>query len=232
LNLNILCTIYFVQNKSEVPLETPPVKAAKKTVATPLLPIFFSLLLLFSYGCASTDVGPLFLHPAGKAEVGYTQIADKWVYSGKSVIIRVSHVSKAETLPGSKGSVLIDELLERGYLLFKMNIRNDSKGKVIYNPSLTALKDNTYGYKKPLDYTDLYDLADDAAGPTGLSGFKGVFYDLSITLSPGERTSGLMAFRPLDKKVRKIELVIKNIYVGKDFLDVRFPFVLKPEASE
>ncbi len=205
-------------------------KATEKTVATPLLPVFFCLLLLLSYGCASTYEGPLQLRPAEKAEEGYTQRADEWIYSDKSVIIRVSHVSKG--VGGPKSSVLIDELHERGYLLLKMDIRNDSKAKVIYNPALTALKDDTFGYKKPLDYTDLYDLTGDDAGLTGLSGFKGVFYDLSVTLGPGERTSGLLAFRPLDKKTRNAEVVIKNLYVGKDILDVRFPFVLKPEALQ
>ncbi len=208
-------------------------KAAERTAATPLLPVFFCLLLLLSYGCASTDPGPLRLHPASKTEEGYTQRADEWVYSDESVHIRVSHVPKGIAAPpGSKGSVLIDELHERGYLLLKMDIRNDSKTKVIYNPTLTTIKDDAFGYKKPLDYTDLYDLARAEAGPTGLSGFKGTFYDLSITLGPGERTSGLLAFRPLDKKARKADLVIKNLYVGEDFLDVRFPFVLKPESLQ
>lgn len=205
-------------------------KAAEKTAATPLAPVFFCLLLLLSYGCASTDPGPLLLHPAGKTAEGYTQEADEWVYSDKDVQVRVSHVSKGTgTLLVSEGAkILIDELHERGYLLLKMDIRNGSKAKVIYNPALTALKDNSLGYKKPLDYTDLYDLTSGDDGLTGLSGFKGVFYDLSLTLEPGERTSGLLAFRPLGKKTRKAELVIKNLYVGKDILNMRFPFVLKP----
>jgi hypothetical protein len=204
------------------------VKAAEKTVATPLLPVFFCLLLLLSYGCASTDPGPLFLHPAWKAEEGYAQEANEWVYNDKDVVIRVRHVSKGVGGEGQKSSVLIDELHEMGYLLLKMDIRNDSKANLIYNPALTALKDDTFGYKKPLDYTGFYDLKGDDAGLTGLRGFKGVFYDLSVTLGPGERRSGLLAFRPLDKKTRKAELVIKNLYVGKEILDVRFPFVLKP----
>jgi hypothetical protein len=162
---------------------------------------------------------------------GYTRSADQWVFKNDNVNMRVLHVRPGGGGPDVRGSILVDELHERDYLLLRVVIRNDSDFDIIYNPALTTFKDGVLGYKKPLDYTDLYSLFAKDAAQGDLRDYSKLFYDLSATIRPGERSSKLLAFKPPDKGARKGKLAITNLYVEKEMIDVSFPFILRVEKA-
>ena len=111
-----------------------------------------------------------------------------------------------------------------------MEIKNLSEERLIYNPSRTALMDNAMGYKKPLDYTDLYMLERDT-GADLIQGLKGRFYDLDVTLFPGEGVSRFLIFRPIDEGGTKAVLVLRAVYIGMDTVDIKLPFVIREEEG-
>lgn len=189
--------------------------------------LLFILLVLVS-ACASRPRGPLVLMPEGKAEQGYSSVERQWVFEYKSVFVKTGRLTKADSLPASG---LIDMLLDSGYTVMRMEIKNGSKARVIFNPSLTALMDDSMGYFKPLDYTDIYEMAGEDPEKTGfLKDVRRLFYDLTATVEPGETSSKLLIFRPLSRNAGAAELIIKDLYIGTDALNLRFPFALKPEA--
>lgn len=99
----------------------------------------------------------------------------------------------------------------------------------MYNTSYTVLTSDALDYKKPLDFTDLYDIT----GGTGrLASLKGKFYDLNTTIAPGERTSRLLIFRPLSEEAEDAEVVIKDLYIGTKTRDLSFPFTFKNGTPE
>ncbi|MBI5642521.1 MAG: hypothetical protein HY954_03490 [Deltaproteobacteria bacterium] len=148
---------------------------------------------------------------------------DAWVFEDKSVRITVSLFKS-----GTVGPALLDELLTSKYVLFRMDIDNMSKGKVMFNPGYAVLTDDELSYLKPLDFTDLYDIKGDSEGALkSISELKGRFYDLDVTVMPGDKTSKLLIFKPLSKRMKKASLAIKEMYVGTDTLKAVFPFALK-----
>jgi hypothetical protein len=186
-------------------------------------PVFFCLVLVILFGCASAPDSPLFLYPEDFSAQGYTRTGNEWVYTGRD--LRVYVKGYEDVADGVEA-----DLKEKGYVLIAMGIENGSGKRVLYNPAMTTLMDNTMGYKKPLDFTDLYDMTskDKTGMEGGLVGFGARFYDLSTTILPGEKTEKLLAFTPFDKGVTKAELVIKGVYIGTDIIDLKFPFALRP----
>ncbi len=189
--------------------------------------LLFVLIASIS-ACASRPTGPLVMAPEGKAQEGYSSVERQWVFEHRAVSVKAGHLTKADSLPASG---LIDMLFGRGYILMRMEIKNGSKARVIFNPSLTALMDDSMGYFKPLDYTDIYDMAGEDPEKTGfLKDVRKLFYDLTATVEPGETSSRILAFRPLSRNAGAAELIIKDLYIGTDALNLRFPFVLKPAS--
>lgn len=163
----------------------------------------------------------LLLQPSDKGPEGYLKSGAEGVYQNKSLKITASIIRGANNAPA-----LIGELLDKKYVIIRLDIENRSAGKVIYNPTYTVLSNDALDYRKPLDYTDLYDIKG-SNGENELAQLKGRFYDLTVTLLPGERSSRLLIFEPMSKDVKKAELTIKEIYVGTDTTRVSFPFEAK-----
>lgn len=187
--------------------------------------LLFILFVLVS-ACASRPTGPLVLMPEGKAQEGYSSVERQWVFEHRAVFVKAGRLTKTDPRPASG---LIDMLLDRGYTVMRMEIKNGSKARVIFNPSLTALMDDSMGYFKPLDYTDIYEMAGEDPEKTGfLKDVRRLSYDLTATVGPGETSSKLLIFRPLSRNAGAAELIIKDLYIGTDALNLRFPFVLKP----
>ena len=189
--------------------------------------LLFILLSLIS-ACAGRPTGPLVMAPEGKAQEGYSSIERQWVFEHRAVFIKAGHLTMTDPRPASG---LIDMLLGRGYTLVRMEIKNGSKARVIFNPSLTALMDDSMGYFKPLDYSDIYEMAGEDPEKTGfLKDVRKLFYDLTATVEPGETSSRILAFRPLSRNAGAAELIIKDLYIGTDALNLKFPFALRPAS--
>lgn len=162
------------------------------------------------------------LYPAEALGSGYSREAERISYENGPVKISVRQVSETETEEGS----LLKELSTKGFILLSVSIENRSpKNSLIFNPVHVALTDDAMDYKKPIDYTDLYDMAKD--GEERINALKGKFYDLTETLPPGKSSSKLLIFGPLSEGVKTAELLIKEIYVGTSTLRLSFPFVMK-----
>lgn len=160
---------------------------------------------------------------------GYSTASDEGVYDNAAMRISASHLKSVDGVYAKGESGFITSLIEGDYVLIRLTIENKSSGaKVIFNPAYVALMDNAANYKKPLDYTDLYDIVKDKdeTGRT-LTGIKGRMFDLTTTIAPGAKTSKLLIFNPFMEDASKAELVIKNIYIGKDTVNVMFPFGVK-----
>ncbi|MBI5234047.1 MAG: hypothetical protein HY880_06815 [Deltaproteobacteria bacterium] len=184
------------------------------------------LFLLLLFGCAPKIEGPLYLYPDPDLAPGYVSILNKAVYETKDVRITLRPLEKGI----STGSDFIDMLIEDNYRLFEMEMANLSGDKkVVYNPSHTSLMDNRFGYKKPLDYTGLYDIALKLEkGPKALNEVKGRFYDLNESVSAGAKVSKILIFKPVTDKSTKYTVVMNLVYIGTESINLRFSFVLRP----
>jgi len=184
-----------------------------------------AIVLLVFFGCAVPH-GRAYLYPDDKNLNGpyHKEGTEEGVFENSSLRVAVRHVKASEC----EDSPLLKDLSDKKYVILSVAIENKSKLKAIYNPSMTVLTDDSMDYKKPLDYTDLYDAAVGNSGlESGLSEMKGRFYDLNLTLQPGEKTTRFLIFEPLSKNAARADLAINEIYLGTDTLSLRFPFLLK-----
>lgn len=188
--------------------------------------LFLALALILLPGCASEPSGPLYLRPLGQKAGAYEPKDNGWVFSKKSVSVSVRQVTEKDI---EAPDAITGWLLGTGHILIRMDIENSSKDKAIYNPALTALVDNEVNYHKPLDYTDFYELSvsNEEVGRS-LSGVRASFYDLTVTLQPGEKTSRLLAFKGFPKTAKTANLSIKELYIGTDTVNIAFAFQFRP----
>jgi len=178
------------------------------------------LAVIMAAGCQPKPrVG--YLAPEAIGPKGYQVDAGSGVIDTSFIRMSARQVKK-----GEETSKLLSALVEKGYILIALSIENTSGKTVIYKPNLTVLTNDAFDFLRPLDYTDLYSLDD----MEGLEEIKGRFYDLDVTLRPGQRTAKLLIFRALSKNVKKINLQIDDLYVGTEPIRLTFPFYFKPEA--
>ncbi|MBI5048910.1 MAG: hypothetical protein HZB54_08185 [Deltaproteobacteria bacterium] len=179
-------------------------------------------------GCASPR-NTLTLMPIPNDSPEYNNSGQKMTFATKDVKISLLPLNPSETkkiLTSKDANNPLAEILSTNqYLVFLMDIENLSKVKLLYNPSLTTLFDNNMDVRKPLDYTDLYSLAGNLSDVDFvLSGMKDMFYDLAITLEPGQKTSRLMFFSGIDEKANEMTITMKEIYIGTSTIAVSFGF--------
>jgi hypothetical protein len=123
----------------------------------------------------------------------------------------------------------VKDILKSGHTIFSIAIENLSDKKIIYNPSFSHVVDNRLGYKRPLDYTDLYLLVRALdSDAERLKRMKGRFYDLAETVPSGHRVEKLLIFPPLEERSTKASLTMAEVYVGTETMKLTFPFALTP----
>lgn len=176
-------------------------------------------LVLSACGHARPGTG-MYLYPSPAAEQeGYATDGRSAVFESDAVKISVRQTRKDEA-----HGPFIAGLLEKDYVIFNLSVENKSAHSIIYNPAYTVLATDSLDYRKPLDFTDLYDIT---GSEQELSDLKGRFYDLNVTLKPGEKTSRLLIFRPVSREAAKAGVAIKEIYVGTTTERFSFPFVFR-----
>lgn len=184
-------------------------------------------IILCSPGCAPKATGPLRLNPAGALYTqasGYSSDGKEAEYKDSSVTIKAAHVKGTDRLGGS---ALVKKLVDEDYVFLMVGIENTSSKRVVFSPASAAFKGKVVDYKRPLDYTDLYDVARsmDGTDPDAeLSNIRRNFFDLNVTLLPGATISRLLIFTPLSGSDSSAELVLRDIYVGGETISVSFPF--------
>lgn len=178
-------------------------------------------------GCAHKPEGPVGLHPALSSPTeGYSSAGEKVSFTNGALSLNIRH----ERDPGDGAPELFKALSGLDYLLIRVVVENLSSEKVIFKPSHAVLRTNRLDYMRPLDYTDLYDIA--SSGGNGsprsaLSEVKGRFYDLDVMIMPDQRSSRLLIFRPIAPKSSKASLAIRDLYVGTEPIDILFPFEVR-----
>ncbi|MFQ5428216.1 MAG: hypothetical protein ACE5EZ_04455 [Thermodesulfobacteriota bacterium] len=186
------------------------------------------MLVFLAFGCAHHDGVETFLYPGQYALEGYATEDDAVVFEDSSIKITARQIKDGSTLE----SKIAAELLEEGFVLLRVEIKNKSRQRALYDPALTSLRDSKMGYFKSLDFTDLYMLKVKNKGVTAsLKGSGDIFYDLAERVAPGEASSKILVFPALTENIDEAELVMKSIYIGKDILDLTFNFVLRPEDT-
>ncbi len=189
-------------------------------------------ILIVAFGCAgkSAPKGPKFLFPKSARGAIYAEIGQTVVYETEDARLSLTVLTDKREID----SPFIGRLLDSGYIVFRMRITNRSGiKKVIYNPSHTALMDNRMGYKKPLDYTALYEIAMRSGEELKIrKELTGKFIDLNENVGPGKSSSKFLLFPPLSDGATSAKLMMKLIYIGTDTVSLTFPYYYKPIEIE
>ncbi|MBW7956898.1 MAG: hypothetical protein H3C68_03285 [Deltaproteobacteria bacterium] len=179
---------------------------------------FLLVLLAVAYGCHPRPRAAMYLAPDEKGPMDYKAVAGAGIIENGYMKVAARQVRK-----GEEGSALLARLLEENFIIIDLVIQNTSEKTIIYKPNLTSLTNDAMDFLRPLDYTDLYDFGEFDA----LDEIRGRFYDLDVTLKPGQRSSRLLIFRPVSKNAKKAALNIDDFYLGTDTLRLTFPFSFK-----
>lgn len=186
---------------------------------TRLLFVLFAAALSLA-SCQPKPGTAYYLVPDAAGLPGYSANGAESVFESKDIRAAARQVRKNDV-----SDQLLTSLLEKDYIILSMTLENRSGAKVIYKPNYTAVV-NKVDYLKPLDYTDLYELGEEA-----VDNLKGKFFDLDVTLAPGAKTTGLLIFRPVSKDARTAVLEVRELYVGTDTTVFSLPFKMKSEPS-
>ncbi|MBI5562379.1 MAG: hypothetical protein HY894_05960 [Deltaproteobacteria bacterium] len=191
------------------------------------------ILCLLTSGCASAPDGPIHIAPALEGPEGYAAQSDTGVFESKLMRLAVTPLGSESFAGDVAGEAdAIGDLAKKHYIVVRLEIENKSvRSKLIFNPAYVALLTSANDYYKPLDYTDIYEIVNrEDERPSAVMGLRGRFYDLTVTLAPGKKTSRLMLFEPI-KEGSSAELMINNVYIGREDISVRLPFVCIAEAA-
>lgn len=151
---------------------------------------------------------------------GHSVAGGAAVYDSASVKVAARQVPK-----GEETGKLLRALSEKDYVLVELAIENTSGKTVIFKPNHASLRGED-DFLRPLDYTDLYVMGD----MEGLEEIKGSFYDLDVTLMPGDKASRLLIFKPLAKGMKRASIEINELYIGTEAVKLALPFSLRPQG--
>lgn len=190
-----------------------------------------SILLLFMIfsGCGADKKirGPLFLEPSPPPveAKGYTLGTDgEIVFEALSVKFTLKPLRSIR----ADDPKLIRTLVADGFVILDIEIANMTESdKVILNPAMSSLMDNKSDYKKPLEFTALYQVAMNKGMERTLNReLKGKFFDTNIIIRAGNKTRRFLIFTPFTKNGNKARLTFQEVYIGNRTIKLTFPFKL------
>ncbi|MFQ5329672.1 MAG: hypothetical protein ACE5D4_06770 [Thermodesulfobacteriota bacterium] len=201
------------------------------------LPCWILCLALVIVGCGGCGAkhGELeILSPSPTPLPSYSVSRHSTIFADDSLRVVVTPLSRYRS---HNQPSLVKAILNSGHTVFSISLDNLSDSKIIYNPSFSHIVDNRLGYKRPLDYTDLYFIVREMEhGEAQMGKMRGRFYDLAETVQPGKRVEKLLIFPPLEENSTKAALTMEEVYVGTETMKLTFSFALAslpitPEAS-
>jgi hypothetical protein len=209
-----------------------PAKGRRRTFSR-FAALFLFLIPFINHGCSTTPEGPKYLWPAESGPPGYLIIHGAGVFEDERIRVTVRPVVPGD---GTINKTLFKELLDENYVILDMTIENRSEEKIIFNPSYTSLMDSQLEYRKPINYTDLFDIVKkkkkERPAEFILTGLRGTYYDLNETVPAGEKTKKLILFHPLSERGKSAVLKIKEVYIGTDTISLAFPFRMREADSQ
>ncbi|VAV83760.1 hypothetical protein MNBD_DELTA01-532 [hydrothermal vent metagenome] len=173
------------------------------------------------------------LQPIEPRSSEYSMVRGRLIMENKDMSVTIHQL---RSCCNYKKNNLLDELFEKDYILMQLTINNKSKKRITYNPSHTFLLAGKMDYKKPLNYTDLYDIVsekeDEVLPEIKLSRLRGKYYDLNTSVAPGGRESKILIFRKLSKNSKKSKAILKmnEIYIGTKTRSITYLFRVMEEA--
>jgi hypothetical protein len=192
-------------------------------------PLWILCLFLMIVGCGGCGAkrGELeILTPSTISLSSYSVSRNSAIFADDSLRVVVTPLSRYSS---HNQPSLVKDILKSGHTIFSIAIENLSGKKIIYNPSFSHIVDNRLGFKRPLDYTDLYfQVREMEHGEERIHKMKGRFYDLAETVPSGHRIEKLLIFPPLEERSTKASLTMAEVYVGTETIKLTFPFTLTP----
>jgi hypothetical protein len=190
------------------------------------LPIWILCLSLMIIGCGAKHGELESLSPTRVAHSNYSVSGNSAIFAAGSLRVIVTPLSRYTS---HNQPSLVKSILNSGHTVFSIAIDNLSDRKLIYNPSFSYVADNRLGYKRPLDFTDLYFIVREMEhGAERMRKMRGQFYDRNETVQPGKRIEKLLIFPPLEEHSTKATLTMQEVYVGTETMQLTFPFALTP----
>ncbi len=129
-------------------------------------------------------------------------------------------------------SPLLALLIKSNFTLFRIDIDNKGKKVIAFNPAFTSLYDDKKKYSTPMDYTDLYSVAQKfgESGDRIMRDVRREFYDTLISIKPGDKVSRILIFDPVREKSKNAVLSIKELYIGEKPIHLRIPYTIAEDA--
>lgn len=114
----------------------------------------------------------------------------------------------------------------RGHLVFVLQIDNDSRSDVIYQPGQGRLITDRHDAEFPMDYTMLHRLLTTMpGGAPELEEVERAVFSRATTVRPGGSVRKLLVFEgPRNRKFKKLEVRIGALHLEDRELDPRFRF--------
>ena len=193
------------------------------------LSLTFLLFTIIFAGCGADKKirGPLFLEPSPPPveAKGFTITPEgEIVFEALSVKFTLKPLRSVR----ADDPKLIRALVADGFVILDMEIANMTESdKVMFNPAMSSLMDNKSDYKKPLEFTALYQVAMGRGMERTLNReLKGRFFDTNIIIRAGNRTKRFLIFTPFTKNGNKAALTLQEVYIGNKTIRIAFPFKL------
>lgn len=189
-------------------------------------------------GCAGMPKGPLLLHPLPPESGEYTLSKGALVFRGEEVEVaarpvdwrvverQFSEEGAGSPLGGAEGSY-------GAYVFISLRIANRSHQPLVFAAQRCYLRKKGRRLGSALNLSDIYVMAaqdDDAEGR--LRSFRERFFDGDTSVASGTSKEKYLAFRAPKGKVKVLELMIDDIFLGAESRDLSFPFEVFPGGGE
>lgn len=194
------------------------------------------LLLLLSGmlpGCvssqASRPAGYLYLEPTPVPVTSFKVSGKEYRFEKEGLVIVVAHLGQEGIESYYAGQGLINPLTILYPLLkptlFVVRIENHTRKILYFNPSMSGVVDNDGKPYVNRDITDFYPyLGNDNERAARMAALRATLFDTQVRLVPGASVERLMAFDAIGAGVRRVKLVLRDLYVGDLPLDIPFLF--------
>ena len=114
----------------------------------------------------------------------------------------------------------------RGYLVFVLQITNNSREDVTFNPTQVRLANERGDMEFAMDYSALYEISR-PLGPDApeLDELGAAIFDRTVTIRVGGSVRKLLAFPgPREDKYKTMSVLLAEVNVGTTAVDIAFPF--------